>query len=96
MSFMRRLAPLLLLASASCGVLCACATTGSNCEQQVNTCLERCEATTDPIAQRAPAPTSALPPQNTVTVCEARCGCPHPKTTPPPQGPPTPTGTAKP
>jgi hypothetical protein len=95
MSFTRSLVPLLLTAFCVC-VLCACATTSADCEQQVNACLKRCEATTDPIAQRAPAPTSAMPPQSTVTVCESRCGCPHVKTTPPPQGKPTPTGTAKP
>jgi hypothetical protein len=71
----------------------SCATTSSNCEQQVSACLKRCENSTD---DRGPA-LSSLPPQITETECEKRCGCPKATTTPkPPQGPPTPTGNAQP
>ena len=69
-------------------LLCASCATTSDCEQRVAQCLKRCEEVTDDreVARRS------LPPINTMTECESRCGCPDTTTPAKPQGPPTPTG----
>jgi hypothetical protein len=89
---MRRMSPWLrsVFAPAVLALLAACSgcATTSDCEQRVSACLNRCEAATGDreIAARS------LPPINTLTECESRCGCPETTTPPKPQGPPTPTG----
>jgi len=70
-----------------------CATVSPACQQEIDACLKRCEATGGRDVKK-----EQLSPEFSTTWCEDRCGnCREPKSAPAPapSPPPTYTGTAK-
>lgn len=76
------------------GLLHGCATVDPGCEEEINACLERCQASGGDEVK-----VEHVSPEQSTTWCEDRCQrCRGAITTPPPPAPspPTYTGTAKP
>ena len=73
--------------------LSACATVDPQCQQEIDACMKRCEASGGNEVTH-----EHLSPEQSMTYCEERCQKCRGSTTPPPpsSSPPTHTGSAKP
>ena len=75
-------------------LLVSCATTDPRCQQEIDACMKRCEATGGNEVQH-----EHVSPEQSMTYCEERCQKCRGSTAPPPppaSRPPTHTGNAKP